>query len=125
VNKGYAVPGVMTTGTPEIVVLMNEGRAAVSATYPTGIGIGSRPGFRFKSASWYPATTKAWGIGIAEHSRNKEEVWSLIKFMTQKDTQMRFGLRSAGFGASPRGRMSPGSEASGGAPHAGGHGRDP
>jgi multiple sugar transport system substrate-binding protein len=101
VNKGVAVPGVMTTGTPEIVVLMNEGRAAMSATYPTGIGIGSRPGYRYASAPWYPATTKAWGLGIAEHSKNKEEVWSLIKFMIQKDTQMRFGLRSAGFGAEP------------------------
>lgn len=101
VNKGVAVPGVMTTGTPEIVVLMNEGRAAMSATYPTGMGIGSRPGYRYKAAPWYPATTKAWGIGIAEHSRNKEEIWSLIKFMIQKDTQMRFGLRSAGFGAEP------------------------
>ena len=101
VNKGFAVPGVMTTGTPEIVVLMNEGRAAMSATYPTGIGIGSRPGFRYKSAPWYPATTKAWGLAIAEHSKNKEEVWSLIKFMIQKDTQMRFGLKSAGLGAEP------------------------
>ncbi len=101
VNKGFAVPGVMTTGTPEIVVLMNEGRAAMSPTYPTGIGIGSRPGFRFKSAPWYPATEKAWGLAISELSKNKEEVWSLIKFMIQKETQMRFGLRSSGFGAEP------------------------
>lgn len=84
-------PGVLTVGTPEIVVLMNEGQVAMSATYPTGIGIGAKPGLEFDAAPFFPAMEKGWALGIAKWSKHKQLLWDLIKWMNSKDTQLKFG----------------------------------
>lgn len=96
-----AAPGVLTIGAPEVDLLMKEGRIAMAPMYPHPVDIGAKLGLEFSSIAFYSVIEKAWGIGIAAHSKHKEALWDLSKFLYQKDTQLRFGLRSTGMGGEP------------------------
>ena len=90
-----APPGTATIDAPGVDTLLNRGAAAMAPIYPSGIPYQAAPGITFGGVPWYSATAKAWGLCAHRASKNLPAVWQAIKFLNERQTQLRFGLMGA------------------------------
>jgi len=95
VKYGVVPPGMAIVDAPGVDTLLNRGAAAMAPIYPSGIPYQPAPGIRFNGVAWYSATEKGWGICGHRVSRNLPAVWEAVKFLNQRETQLRFGLMGA------------------------------